>query len=214
MEHTYNKLPERAQKFLTELSDYIGITLLYFGSVQRNDYFEGYSDVDIDVFTENEQSTLTKMQQFMKIPSRKFKKVVWRLNHNERIVYGYKIMYEDPKGEFEVEFSVYNNKFKEDILIQHLKKTVLPWYCTFFLIIIKTLYYKLGILPKDAFRFLKKKVLTFCIGTDDDEFISVKSNRPSDEDSDSDSDDEGKGKDEDNDLDNDDLDDGRNIKNK
>jgi len=69
-------------------------------------------------------------------------------------------------------------------------------------------------LPKDAFRFFKKKVLTFCIGTDDDEFISVKSNRPSDEDSDSDSDDEGKGKDEDNDLDNDDLDDGRNIKNK
>jgi hypothetical protein len=183
MEHTYNKLPESAEIFLTQLSDYIGITLLYFGSVQRNDYFEGHSDIDIDVFTENEQSTLTKMQQFMKTPSRKFKKVAWRLNHNKRMVYGYKIMYEDPKKQFDIEFSIYNNKFKEDILVEHLKKTVLPWYCTFFLIILKTMYYKLGLLPKDAFSYLKKKVLTFCIGTDDDEFISVKSNRSSDEES-------------------------------
>jgi hypothetical protein len=183
MEHTYNKLPESAQAFLSQLSDYIGITLLYFGSVQRNDYFEGHSDIDIDVFTENEQSTLTKMQQFMKIPSRKFKKVAWRLNHNKRMVYGYKIMYEDPKKRFDIEFSIYNNKFKEDILVEHLKKTVLPWYCTLFLIIIKTFYYKLGILPKEAFSYLKRKVLTFCIGTDDDEFISVKSNKSSDKDS-------------------------------
>jgi len=36
---------------------------------------------------------------------------------------------------------------------------------------------------------LKKKVLTFCIGTDDDEFISVKSNRSSDEESEEGSDD-------------------------
>jgi len=188
MEHTYNKLPEREQTFLTQLSAYIGIPLLYFGSVQRNDYFKGYSDVDIDVFTENEQSTLTKMQQFMKMPSRKFKKVAWRLNHNKRIVYGYKIMYKDP--EFVLEFSVYNNKFKEDILVEHLKKTVLPWYCTFLLIIIKTLYYVLGFMPEDAFKYLKRKVLTFCIGTDDDEFISVKSINNSDSDSDSDSEEE------------------------
>ena len=199
MEHTYNKLPESAQIFLTQLSDYIGITLLYFGSVQRNDYFEGHSDIDIDVFTENEQSTLTKMQQFMKIPSSKFKKVAWRLNHNKRMVYGYKIMYEDPKKQFDIEFSIYNNKFKEDILVEHLKKTILPWYCTFFLIVLKTMHYKLGLLPKDAFSYLKKKVLTFCIGTDDDEFISVKSNRSSDESGDKESDDGQE------DMDNDDL---------
>ena len=188
MEHTYNKLPEHAETFLTQLSDYLGITLLYFGSIQRNDYFEGHSDIDIDVFTENEQSTLTKMQQFMKTPSRKFKKVAWRLNHNKRMVYGYKMMYEDKVNAFVIEFSVYNNKFKEDILVEHLKKTVLPWYCTFILIILKTLYYKMGLLPKETFSYLKKKVLTFCIGTDDDEFISVKSNKSSDDSDDEDGD--------------------------
>jgi hypothetical protein len=181
MERTYNKLPQRVEKFLTQLSDYIDIPLLYFGSVQRNDYFDGYSDIDIDVFTENEQSTLTKMQQFMKMPSEKFKKVAWRLNHNKRMVYGYKIMYEDPVDSFEIEFSVYNNKFKEDILVEHLKKTVLPWYCTCILIILKTLYYKIGLLPTKMFRYIKKKVLTVFIGTDDDEFISVKIAKSSDD---------------------------------
>jgi len=170
-------LPEKASSFLTQLGDYLGITLLYFGSVQRNDYFEGHSDIDIDVFTENEQSTLTKMQQFMKTPSRKFKKVAWRLHDSKRMVYGYKMMYEDKVNAFIIEFSVYNNKFKEDILVEHLKKTVLPWYCTFILIIIKTLYYKMGLLPKDVFSYFKKKTLTFCIGDDDAEFISVKSDK-------------------------------------
>jgi len=188
MERTYNKLPEKVETFLTQLGDYLGIPLLYFGSVQRNDYFEGHSDIDIDVFTENEQSTLIKMQQFMKTPSRKFKKVAWRLNDSKRMVYGYKMMYEDKVNEFVIEFSVYNNKFKKDILVEHLKKTVLPWYCTFILLIIKTLYYKLGLLPKDVFSYLKKKVLTFCIGEDDAEFISVKGGKYSD-DSDSDDDD-------------------------
>lgn len=176
METTNNELPERARRFFTGLSNYLDTPILYFGSVQRYDYFHGYSDIDIDIFTENEQSTLTKMQQYMKLPKTVIKKVVWRLNHNKQMVYGYKLKYTDPKGEFEAEFSVYNEKFKEGVLNEHLKKMVLPWYVTMLLVILKTFYYKLGIVSKHMFNDIKKILLTYCIGTSEDEFISVSSN--------------------------------------
>jgi len=84
METTYNELPAKAKRFLTQLSDYLGIPLLYYGSIQRADFFEGHSDIDVDVFTDNEDSTLNMMQQFMKRPSYKFKKVAWRLHDKIR----------------------------------------------------------------------------------------------------------------------------------
>lgn len=177
METTYNELPAKAKRFLNQLSNYLGVTLLYYGSVQRTDFFEGHSDIDIDIFTENEESTLNKMQHFMKHPAYKFKKVAWRLNDSKQMVYGHKTMYVDPQKEFKIEFSIYNERYKPNVLAEHIKKTVLPWYCTFLLLILKTLYYKIGILPEDIFSYLKKKVLTFCIGEADAEFVSIEPNK-------------------------------------
>lgn len=177
METTYNELPPKAKRFLNQLSDYLGVTLLYYGSIQRIDFFEGHSDVDIDVFTENEESTLNKMQHFMKHPAYKFKKVAWRLNDSKQMVYGHKTMYVDPQNEFKIEFSIYNERFKPNVLAEHIKKTVLPWYCTVILLILKTLHYKIGILPEGIFSYFKKKTLTFCIGEADAEFVSIEPNK-------------------------------------
>jgi hypothetical protein len=177
METTYNELPVKTKRFLTQLSDYLGVTMLYYGSVQRLDFFEGHSDVDVDIFTDNEESTLSKMQQFTKRPAHKFKKVAWRLHDSKQMVYGYKTMYKDPQDEFKIEFSIYNERFKTNVLAEHIKKTVLPWYCTVILLILKTLYYKMGILPEEIFSYLKNKTLTFCIGDADAEFVSIEPNK-------------------------------------
>jgi hypothetical protein len=177
METTYNNIPVKAKRFLTQLSDYLGIPLLYYGSIQRADFFEGHSDIDVDIFTDNEDSTLNMMQQFMKRPAYKFKKVAWRLHDSKQMVYGHKIMYKDPQDEFKVEFSIYNERFKENILAEHIKKTVLPWYCTFILLILKTLHYKMGIFPDEIFSYLKNKILTLFIGEADAEFVSVEVNK-------------------------------------
>lgn len=177
METTYNVLPAKAKRFLTQLSDYLGIPLLYYGSIQRTDFFEGHSDIDVDIFTDNEDSTLNMMQQFMKRPAYKFKKVAWRLHDSKQMVYGHKIMYKDPQDEFKVEFSIYNERFKENILAEHIKKTVLPWYCTLILLILKTLHYKMGIFPDEIFSYLKNKILTLFIGEADAEFVSIEPNK-------------------------------------
>jgi hypothetical protein len=171
METTKNKIPPNAKLFFDNLSEYLDTKLLYFGSVQRDDYFPGKSDIDVDIFTENVDSTIVKMQQLLKIPKEKFKKIVWRLRYNGRMTNGYKTKYEDPNGEFIAEFSIYNVKFKEDILVEHLGKTVIPFYVTWLLVCLKMLHYNLDIIEMTTFNFFKKKILSICLGVPDDEFI-------------------------------------------
>jgi hypothetical protein len=171
METTKNQIPESAKLFFDNMSEYLDTKLLYFGSVQRGDYFPGKSDIDIDIFTDNVESTIYKMQQVMKKPREKFKKIVWRLQYNGRIVKGFKTRYEDPYGEFTAEFSIYNNKFKDDILIMHLGKTVVPFYVTWLLVILKTLHYRVGVIEIGTFNYLKGQILSVCLGIPSDEFI-------------------------------------------
>ena len=77
METTNNKLPDNVVLFFKELSEYLDTKILYFGSVQRGDYFPGKSDIDVDIFTDNEHSIMTKMQHFMNIDKK-----------NSKILYG------------------------------------------------------------------------------------------------------------------------------
>ena len=49
MEQINNSLPNDVNVFFKELSDYIDTPLYFYGSVQRNDYFPGNSDIDVDI---------------------------------------------------------------------------------------------------------------------------------------------------------------------
>ena len=72
METTKNKLPENITIFFKNLSELLDTKLLFFGSVQRNDYFPGSSDIDVDIFTDNIPSTIYKMQHYLHIDKKKF----------------------------------------------------------------------------------------------------------------------------------------------
>jgi hypothetical protein len=174
METTRNKLPEKVELFFKELSEYLDKKLLYYGSVQRRDYFEGKSDIDVDIFTNNENSTITKMQHFLDVPKNNFKKIIWRLNHNNQVVYGHKIFYISPEKDFQVEFAIYNDKYKKGVLTEHLKKTVLPFYAIWFLTILKYFYYQLHLIDKNKFTYMKKIIMTYGIGLPHDDFVVLK----------------------------------------
>jgi len=177
MESTKQKLPENVTIFFKNLSKLLETKLLFFGSVQRQDYFPGNSDIDVDIFTENISSTLAKMQHFLHINKKKFKKIIWRLNDEKKtFVRGYKVMYNSPDGLFSAEFSIYDEKFKQDVLREHLMKTKLPFYAYWMLIAIKFLYYKLKLLSRETFTYLKKKIMSLMIGLPDDQFIVLDSN--------------------------------------
>ncbi len=172
METTQNKIPEKNLMFLNELSNYLDTKFIYYGSVQRSDYLPQKSDIDIAIFTHNEYSIMSKMKTYLHITGRNFKKFVWKLHDKHRtIVYGYKIKYNNPEKDIIVEFTIYNEKFKSDLIKEYKKKIVLPFYSSIMLYIIKILFYKLHIISGKWYSYLKRKILSLSVGTPDDEFL-------------------------------------------
>jgi hypothetical protein len=164
METTKNKLPQNVKDFFYHLSDYLDTKFLYFGSVQRSDYVPGKSDVDVDVFTENEYSLMNKMQHYLHVPKSDFKKVAWILNGVP--IYGYKLNYENDKKGIKSEFSIYNERFKKIVLEDHNKKQILPIYITILLYILKFFYYQFPVLDKKTFTVYKRFILNTLFGED------------------------------------------------
>jgi predicted nucleotidyltransferase len=166
-------LPENQENFFMMLQNYIQYPLYFYGSFLRTDYFPGKSDIDIDIFSENATSTIVLLSHFLNIKKEKFKKVVWRLNHNNKVVYGHKIMYKNEELNLLCEISVYNEKFKRDVLYEHNLKINLPFYARWILILLKFFYYELGLLNKETFVYLKKKIMSLGIGLPNDDFVSL-----------------------------------------
>jgi len=172
METIKNNIPENVDIFFKNLSELLETKLYFFGSIQRNDYFPGSSDIDVDIFTDNIPSTIYKMQHFLNMNKNDFKKFVWRLNDKTRtFTHGYKVMYKNLDGAFAAEFSIYDEKYKQDILNEHIRKISLPFYASLMLIVLKFFYYKLKMIDKKFFIYLKRKIMSFMIGLPDDEFI-------------------------------------------
>jgi len=157
MENTKNKLTFNQYEFFQKLRNYINKPIYFYGSIQRKDYFPGKSDLDVDIFTDNESSTIYALGNFLNLTKADFKKFVYKI-HN-KIITGYKIKYTDEKKNINVEIGLYNDKFKDLVLKDHLKDFELPFYISIILIIIKFLFYNLQILSKETYRRLKRLIM-------------------------------------------------------
>lgn len=173
METTKNKMPIYATQFFDKLSNYLDTKLYFFGSVQRNDYFPDSSDIDVDVFTDNESSTITKLQNFLGVQRYEFKKFIYKLHKSNKLVHGRKIEYKDPINNFSTEISIYDEKDKQEVLFEHNSKTILPFYVSYPLIVLKYLYYTVGIIPKDTYKLMKRFLMNYLVEGRDVEFITT-----------------------------------------
>jgi predicted nucleotidyltransferase len=53
MEFPRNDLPEEIKHFFSKMKEYIEEEIYFYGSITRLDYFHGYSDIDVCIFSEN-----------------------------------------------------------------------------------------------------------------------------------------------------------------
>jgi predicted nucleotidyltransferase len=171
METTKNKMPEYNNIFFEKLKNYLDTKLYFFGSVQRPDYFQKGSDIDVAIFTDNIKSTVTKLQNFLNVGADEFKTFVWRLKVDNSLVKGNKIIYRDLDRDFVVEFSIYEEKFKDGILEEHNGKSDLPFYATWLLIIIKFLFYTLNVIPSSWYIYFKNLIFTKLTFNTEDDFV-------------------------------------------
>ena len=157
METTYNTLSPYAKNFFNKLSNYLSTKIYFYGSIQRNDYFPDKSDIDVDIFTSNESSTIIQLQNFLGVERRKFKKFIYR--GKSELITGYKVSHKEPENNFFTEISIYNEKYKDEIIEIRKKKFSFPFHISAALIIVKFLYYNLCIISKDTFKLVKDAIM-------------------------------------------------------
>ena len=169
---TKNKLTLEEEKLLNGLSNYLDIPFYYYGSVQRSDYIPGKSDIDIAIFTDNEKSLMVKMQHYLHVKKDSFKRVLWKLKKNNTVTYGYKLKYYKKNG-MQIEFAIYDEKFKNDIIEFQNQTISIPFYITWMLNILKIIYYKFNLISLPFYNSLKRKIFSLGDGTGTEEQFIV-----------------------------------------
>lgn len=165
-------LPKNIKDFFNNISKYIDNELIFYGSVTRSDYVPGKSDIDVAIFTDNEQSEISKLQQVLHVKRDAFEKIVWKLNG--KMIYGYKIMCEK-YTEINCEIAIYNNDFKE-ILLDEFNKPLKNQSIFIFalLYILKTFYYHIPLLPQKTYVNLKRIILNDLMGKKESVFFVLR----------------------------------------
>jgi len=172
MTKTKNKLPDYVINFLNNLSEYLQTPFYFYGSVQRSDFFPGYSDIDIDIFTYNEKALINTLSNYLQIDKKDFKKIIWQ-NDKKKIIYGYKYYYQNESLNIRLEFSIYNEKYKKYVLESHEYKTNLPLYIVIMLYLLKFIYYKLQMIDSKMYRKYKHYILTDLINYKNHIFVAI-----------------------------------------
>ena len=157
MDSIKSRLTQNEVIFFENISQYIDKELYFYGSIKRSDYIKGKSDIDVDIFTENENSTIHKLCNFLNLKRSDFRKIIYKTNNT--LIYGYKSKYKDEVNKINVEISVYNEKYKSLVLYDHNNGNYLPLYITFALFVIKTFYYNLGMISELSYKRCKQYLM-------------------------------------------------------
>jgi predicted nucleotidyltransferase len=172
MNQLRNDLPQKIKDFFIKMRNYIDDELYFYGSVTRSDYVPGKSDIDVAIFTDNESSTISKLQHFLHVKRNAFEKLIWKLNGT--MIYGYKIKC-DKYTDINCEIAIYNNEFKEVLIDEFVKPTQnASIIITILLHIVKLFYYKIPLLPTQTYIYLKRTILNDLMGKKDSIFYLLK----------------------------------------
>ena len=80
MDINHKKLTQNQRDILNQISIHIDKPIYIYGSINRLDYIPGKSDIDIDIFTENESSTINILSTLLNLNKIKFKKSVFKID--------------------------------------------------------------------------------------------------------------------------------------
>lgn len=170
MEEIKDRLGEYKYKYFLNLQKYLDTELYFYGSIKRSDYFNNASDIDVTVITDNINSTLSKLQNYLNVKRSDIKKIYQKFyERSTSIVIGYKIKYQDKERNFSYDILIYDEKYRKSVIENLNDINNLPTYMITILIFIKILYYVLGIMSKDMYLYLKNGIFhmyfnkTICI---------------------------------------------------
>lgn len=161
MEDIKDRLGEYRYNYFTNLQNYLDTKLYFYGSIKRYDYFEKGSDIDITVITDNVNSTISKLKNYLHTKKSDVKKIYQKFYENpNKVVVGYKIKYQDDEKDLNFDILIYDEKYR-DVVVENIDAiNNLPSYIIIFLVILKSIYYNLSLISKDYYLQLKNCIFT------------------------------------------------------
>lgn len=156
LEEVKDKLTKKQYNFFLRLKEHIDLPLYFLGSITRCDYIPDKSDLDVEVFTDNIDSTLLKMEYLFDYYERKIKRNFIVFEVNNVPVSGYKYYFKNDMDDIGFDFTLYKKASQNIILRQRIIEKDIPYLFSLFLIIIKILYYHLSIINNSIYSYIKK----------------------------------------------------------
>ncbi len=164
MNFTNNRLSNKSNNILHGVEQYLDKPIFMYGSVQRYDYVLNRSDIDVDIFTDNETQTSVRLQHYLNIPKNRVSRIILKIDDSDTVITGTKMTYVAQNSESgSIEFMIFDCKYKTEVLNFHLSKCVIPMFATVILVILKFAYYRMRIIPIDYFKNIKNYVMNNCM---------------------------------------------------
>lgn len=159
MEDIKDRLGDYRYNYFANLQKYLDTELYFYGSIKRSDYFQNASDIDVTIITDNVNSILSKLQNYLNVKKSEIKKIYQKFYEKSKaIVVGYKIKYEDKERNFSYDILIYDEKYRYIVMENLDSINNLPIYMIVILVFVKLLYYTLGIISKDMYLYLKNGI--------------------------------------------------------
>lgn len=155
MEDIKERLGQYKYNYFLDLQKYLDTNLYFYGSIKRADYFSNASDIDITIITDNINSILPKIQNYLHIKRTDIKRIYQKFNKNSSVVIGYKIKYENKDNNLFYDLLIYDEKYREIVIDNMNDINNLPTYLLILLMIVKTIYYTLGLMTKNMYLYCK-----------------------------------------------------------
>ena len=156
LEEVKDKLGKNQYNYFLQIKEQIDLPLYFLGSITRCDYIKGKSDLDIEVFTDNFDSTILKMEYLFDYYQRKRTRnfIVFKINNIP--ISGYKYYFKDKQQNICFDFTIYNKSSQNIVLHHRIIEKNIPYLLSLFLVMIKILYYHLSIINNSIYSYIKK----------------------------------------------------------
>lgn len=159
MDKIKDKLTPSQFVFFEHLSMYVDKHLYFYGSITRHDYIPGKSDIDLAIFTDNEQATIVQLCNLLQLKRMDFKKTVYKIGH--KVVHGYKARYSNAEKQIMIEISLYNEVHKRLVLQDQWRSSDdFPLHLVMALFVVKVLYYNFHVISGKIYQRIKRYLMS------------------------------------------------------
>jgi len=156
MDEIKGRLGDYKYNFFTNLQNYVGSELLFFGSIKRIDFFPNASDIDIIIITDNVDEMINKVHHYLQLKKTDVKKIYQRFSKKSGgVIIGHKIKYVDQSNDCAFDLLIYDEKYREAVTQNINDINNMAPYMVAVLYIMKYLYYRLGLMTNSMYLYLK-----------------------------------------------------------